>query len=250
MKLSGMILVPLVAAGILIWLIWQLFRLKSTLRLEKEENRHLRGFLQVSSQLAQDNLEQLRQLRHDLRHYLMLSDSAGMPGADFLQDALASGPAASNRENWAIRTLEKHYLEQAKALGFQADLRIDLCTAWEDAIPDLCLVLSNLLENSMEALQREGSGWVRVRSICTPGYLSLVVGNTCTQPLHSFNGRYLSSKAPGRFGIGLSTVRRVAEHYDGQAEFSYENGEFRASVFLLRPTAAVSVCAAEKAAES
>ena len=48
-----------------------------------------------------------------------------------------------------------------------------------------------------------------------------------------FGGRYLSSKAPGRFGIGLETVQEVAQRYGGQAEFTVENGEFRASVLLL-----------------
>ena len=119
-------------------------------------------------------------------------------------------------------------------MGFQADLRLSFSPAWEAAIPDLCLMLGNLLENSLEALQREGTGWLRVRSFSTPGYLSLVVGNSCTRPLRSVNGRYLSSKAPGRFGIGLETVREIAQRYGGQAEFAVEEGEFRASIFLLR----------------
>ena len=129
-------------------------------------------------------------------------------------------------------------MERAEALGFQVDLRITLSQVWEDAIPDVCLVLSNLLENAIEALQREGGGWLRARSTAAGGYVSLVVGNSCTRPLRTLGGRYLSSKAPGRFGIGLETVREVAQRYGGQAEFTAGNGEFRASVFLLRPETA------------
>ena len=55
-----------------------------------------------------------------------------------------------------------------------------------------------------------------------------------------FKGRYLSSKSFGRFGIGLEMVQEVAQRYGGQVEFTVENGEFRASVLLLRPeTAAI-----------
>ena len=125
-------------------------------------------------------------------------------------------------------------------MGFQADLQIALPQTWEDAIPDICLMLNNLLENAIEALQREGGGWLRARSIATAGYFSLVVGNSCTRPLRMFKGRYLSSKSFGRFGIGLETVQEVAQRYGGQVEFTVENGEFRASVLLLRPeTAAI-----------
>ena len=99
----------------------------------------------------------------------------------------------------------------------------------------MCLVLGNLLENSLEALEREGGGWLRARSVSASGYFSLVVGNTCTRPLRAVRGRYLSSKAPGRFGVGLETVREVAQRWGGQAQFSVKDGEFRASVFLPRP---------------
>ena len=87
-------------------------------------------------------------------------------------------------------------------------------------------MLNNLLENAREALQREGGGWLRARSIATAGYFSLVVGNSCTRPLRMFKGRYLSSKSFGRFGIGLETVQEVAQRYGGQVEFTVENGEF------------------------
>ena len=139
-------------------------------------------------------------------------------------------------EGWALSALEAHYRKRAQALGFQTDLHIVPPQGWETGIPDLCLVLSNLLENSLEALQREGGGWMRARSMSTAGYFSLVVVNSCTRPLRSFNGHYLSSKAPGRRGIGLDTVREVAQRWGGQADFKVENGEFRASVFLPRTT--------------
>lgn len=227
----------ILAAGLLVLalLLWQLLRLRGTLRREREENRRLRDLLQAGSQLAQADQAQLRQLRHDLRHYLVLAEEAAAESKEAHTPWAAPEPASEERISWAIAALERHYQEQASALGFQADLRIIPPHAWDGLLPDLCLLLSNLLENSLEALQREGGGWVRARSVATPGYFSLVVGNTCTRPLKAVNGRYLSSKAPGRFGIGLSTVREVARRYGGQAEFTVENGEFRASLFLPRP---------------
>lgn len=239
MKWTG-VLIALLMMGVLVWLLWWLFRLKENLRREREENRRLREIFQVGSQVAQTDLAQLRKLRHDLRKYLVLAeDTPPAPeGTDAaLREALELAPSASGREGWVVSALERHYLEQARTLGFQADLRIIPPHAWGDAVPDLCLVLSNLLENGLEALQREGGGWLRARSVSTAGYFSLVVGNSCTRPLRALRGRYLSSKAPGRFGIGLETVREVAERYGGQAEFTVEDGTFRASVFLPRPEA-------------
>lgn len=237
MKQTEIILIILAAAGLLLWLLWRLGRLRDALRREREENLHLRELLQMGNQMAQTDLEQLRKLRHDLRQYLILTEERSLSpdSASTLRNALEELPAEPHRESWAMSVLEQYYLDQANALGFQTDLHITPPLDWEGAIPDLCLVLSNLLENSLEALQREGGGWLRARSVSAAGYFSLVIGNSCTRPLRTFNGRYLSSKAPGRFGIGLDTVREVAQRYGGQAEFTVEDGAFRASVFLLRP---------------
>lgn len=228
----------LLAAGVMLYLLWRLFRALAALRREREENRRLRELLQEGSRLAQADADQLRQLRHDLRHYLLLAEGAA-PADGEEADVPRPPPeqlSASGRESWALSALEQHYQAQAQALGFQADLRLLPPQAWEGIVPDLCLVVSNLLENALEALQREGGGWLRVRSVSTAGYYSLVVGNSCTRPLRSINGRYLSSKAPGRFGIGLSTVQAVARRCGGQAEFTVADGEFRATVFLPRPS--------------
>ena len=214
------------ALGLLLWVL----RLRKTLRREREENQRLRRLLRVGSQAASTDLAQMKKLRHDLRQYLTLAEASAV-----LRDAPDPAPPVGERESWAVSALKRHYLERAKVLGFQADLQITLPQTWEDAIPDVCLVLNNLLENAIEALQREGGGWLRAGSVATSGYFSLVVGNSCTKPLRTLGGRYLSSKAPGRFGIGLETVQEIAKRYGGLAEFTVENGAFRASVFLLRP---------------
>ena len=214
------------ALGLLLWVL----RLRKTLRREREENQRLRRLLRVGSQAASTDLAQMKKLRHDLRQYLTLAEASAV-----LRDAPDPAPPVGELESWAVSALKRHYLERAKVLGFQADLQLTLPQTWEDAIPDVCLVLNNLLENAIEALQREGGGWLRAGSIATSGYFSLVVGNSCTKPLRTLGGRYLSSKAPGRFGIGLETVQEIAKRYGGLAEFTVENGAFRASVFLLRP---------------
>lgn len=223
----------LIAAGSLIWM----WHTKRVLRREQEENQRLRTILQVGNQVIQSDLEHLRRLHHDLRHYLLLSGDAALAPdtAAALRRTLESDAHIPGGEGWAISALAQHYMELALSLGFQADLQIIPPHGWEHEIPDLCLVLSNLLENSIEALQREKGGTLRARSYSTAGYFSLVIGNTCTRPLRTFNGRYLSSKREGRFGIGLSTVQKIAHKYGGSAEFWADGQQFRAQVFLPYP---------------
>lgn len=236
--MKGTLMVVLLLIGGLCLSCIYLYRMKLSMWRVREENRRLRKMLQTSAELAQNDLQQLRQLKHDLRHYLILLE--GTPAAAnmtaSLRDALEQTPVLSlSAGNWAVSAIEQYYLHRARELGFEADLKLIPPKDLDGFTPDLCLILSNLLENSIEALKREGGGWLRGRSMSSSGYFTLVLGNTCTRPLRTVGGRYLSSKAPGRLGIGLDTVRQVVRDYGGQAQFTVENGEFRARIFLPQP---------------
>lgn len=232
--MKPVILLLLLFAVVLILLLIRLYHLCQSLRQEHAESLRLRALLQLGSHRVQTDLEELRRLRHDLRHYRRITGAGSPPGEVVSAlDALLSHPRnASMTRNWTLSLLVEHYRRQAEELGFQADLRFDLAVSRDELLPDLCLLLSNLLENAVEALQREGGGWLRARSIAAPGYISIVVVNSCSRPLHIRNGRYLSSKQEGRLGIGLATVQEIARRYGGSAEFSADGKEFRAAVFL------------------
>ena len=221
--MTAICLLSAVCALLLAALLWLL----PALRRAQAENRRLRELLALSSQSEEQ--EQLYRLRHDLRHYLL---SMGQEGAD----SAPAQPGPARRPS--IAALVEHYQEQAQSLGAQADIRLDLAGVEGPLLPDLYLVVSNLLENAVEALQREKGGWVRARCVCAEGYISLVVGNSCAAPPRKRDGRYLSSKAEGRFGLGLSIVEDIARQRGGQASFSAGDGTFRASVFLPRPAPA------------
>ncbi len=195
----------------------------------RAENRRLRESLTRSAQSGAAGEEKLRRLRHDLRHYLL---AGGCAPEEIPRELLGE----TGEGGLSLRAMVENYREQARALGVEADLRLELEPCQSALLPDLCLVVSNLLENAVEALRREGAGWLRARSVCTEGYISLVVGNSCVHPPRRVGGRYLSGKAEGRFGLGLSIVEEVARRHGGQARFSAEEGRFLASVFLLQPT--------------
>ena len=242
MNESSLIMAAL--AVLLAWAAFALHRLRRALHRERAENRRLRELIRTGSREADAELERARRLRHDLRHYPQIVGGGTPP--DALLPELSAGQERSAVDwggSWAVSSLVCYYQAQAEAEGFLADLQLEHTPVPEALLPDVCLVLSNLLENAVEALRREGGGWLRARSASAEGYLTIVVGNASSARLRWVNGRCLSSKAEGRFGVGLATVQDIARKYGGCAEFTADGREIRASVLLTCPAPAAQVSA-------
>lgn len=224
-----LIVLLVVAAAALCYMGYSLYRIKGELPRLHRENLHLRNIVTCSAREASLEREELQQLHRELLECLQATDTQPVPG-ELLREL--ESPVDQISGSSAVDALSKYYKSQADALGFAADLHLETGPLQPEMLPDVCLVLSNLLDNSLEAMQREGGGWLRARCHYAEDYLSLVVGNSSTATLRSAGGRYLSDKPEVRHGVGLATVQNIASKYGGTAEFTADGKEFRASVFL------------------
>ncbi len=184
---------------------------------------------------------QIRQARHDLRHHFhVLQGFAAQGKCDsltaYLEEAQGNIPAGDLGlcANAVVDSVAGYfvplYKENGIPLSFVPDLPRDL------PVPDtdLCSVLSNLLENAMEASLRTApeKRSVRVSACLHSGNMVLLsVENNYDGEVREKNGVFLSSKRPGE-GIGLQAVRHTAEKGGGYVRFHYGDGVFTANVML------------------
>ena len=101
------------------------------------------------------------------------------------------------------------------------------------------MILGNLLENAVEACLREKNGKCSIRlRIFRKNKSSLVflTDNTCSGTVRfDADGKTpLSSKRKG-VGIGVSSIREIADRYGGDTLFEQKAGMFYASVWLQIP---------------
>lgn len=104
---------------------------------------------------------------------------------------------------------------------------------------DLCIILGNLIDNAMEAVSKlsEEQRHIEVSVSQIKGVLRILVQNPYEGKLRkNASGQILTNKGDSsNHGIGLLSVRRSVEKYDGELSIDDENGLFKVSVLLYLP---------------
>ena len=186
-------------------------------------------------------IEEARQARHDLRHQLnqisMLVEEGDMEGLrGFLARSVSRIPSLETRfcENSAADSVVGYYCGLCGREEIPIHVRLDLPETLPVDEMDLCLVLSNLLENALEASLRTAAAR---RQIAVTAYLHaarlllIEVENPFDGTVKENDGVFRSSKRKGD-GVGLQSVRHIAERSGGASTFTYQDGVFRARVML------------------
>lgn len=196
-------------------------------------------------QMQYDNLRaavvETKRARHDLRHHFNVLSSLAercewMELKKYLADAQAGLPGAELNlcENHAVDSIVSHYGMLCKNGHIPFSVRFDLPQELPVSEVDLCLVLSNLLENAMEASLRAEAGerFIRIQAYLHSKTVILVnVENAFDGQVKEKDGVFQSSKRRGG-GIGIQSVRSIAEKNGGYSRFRYDGKRFRADVML------------------
>ena len=194
------------------------------------------------AETLQRQIEQTGRQRHDMRHHLLVissyikaEDIQGLN--DYAKEYLSSlaSPADIFCDNLALNSLIGYYKELAEDRDSAFNVSISLPK--EPLLPeiDLCAVISNLLENAVEACTRMKSQdrFINVKISATTNFLlTIIIENSYEGEILRSGNVFISSKKKGRKGIGISSVLNIIEQYNGVSKFEYQNQLFKAAILL------------------
>ena len=186
-------------------------------------------------------IEEARQARHDIRHHFVQLSVLAEDGnlekiKDYLQNAMDKIPGFDFHfcENQSVDNVIGYYYALAQKEEIPFDARVDLPQELSVDEMDLCLILSNLLENALEASRKTTMSRQQILLEIRQHSASLLlirVENNFDGIIKEKNHLLHSTKRKG-LGIGTQSVRRMAEKNDGSCNFTYENGVFTAKIML------------------
>lgn len=170
---------------------------------------------------------QLRDVRHNMKNNLVSILAYAENGDNekiirFVNEIMEEGgiktSTVTNSGNIVIDSLIGYWYVEAKKVGidFSVNLNIPMEMPFRGA--DICLILGNLLENAVEAAQKaEGKKYIRLHMKYDKNNLLLFVGNNYKGVLIKTKDKRLKSTKTdaGNHGVGLSSVYRIAAKYHG-----------------------------------
>jgi sensor histidine kinase YesM len=147
-----------------------------------------------------------------------------------LNDVVASSMQKYNTGNAVIDALINVKAAQAKSNGIELDVNVAVPAKLAIDDLDLNVVLSNALDNAIEACRKLPENQKRIigmEAFIKNDHFVLVVKNPFTGAIKA-SGDMLQTtkKEAGRHGIGMGNMKRAVEKYDGHIVSNYEDNLF------------------------
>jgi hypothetical protein len=195
-------------------------------------------------ELLRERIEETKTVQHDLRHHFVMIEG-------FLQsreyenleayvqkyhESIQPVQPVGYSKNPVVNVLVQHYTTLAEKESVHLALKLDIGRDVKVSEADLCAIVSNLLENGLEACVRQNSGkrFIALSMAQKPSMLSIHMENSTDGNVTEHNGVFLSSKGEGRKGYGLDSIHSIALRYSGSTEFKFDNdGKVFVSTVML-----------------
>ena len=208
----------------------QSFRFSTEISLMEQQEHSLNQYVEE----AKTRYDETKSFRHDIRNHIAVVKKLLQNGK--LEEAITyvedlddmaekmSFPCSTN--NPVVDILVGNKLGIAKSMGIDVDCSLPLPYPCGIRDIDICIVLSNALDNAIHAVKNPGADiekYIRVSGRIQGDFLMMEIQN-------SFHGKGAFKK-----GTGLSNVKKVAEKYGGAMSIETQENVFVLHVLLIIP---------------
>ena len=181
--------------------------------------------------------EKLRILRHDYKYHIAAIGELAASGDNEGIRRHLSGVQAHFTEdelrdycsNNIINALLSSYAERCARSGVNFDVAASVPTDLTIPNYDLCIILGNLLENAVDACENlTDTRYIEIWLKPLGEQLAIMVRNSFDGKVIQSNGRLISTKKDG--GYGLGSVEAVVARYEGELTTEWDGDTFTSGV--------------------
>jgi len=193
---------------------------------------------QYYREIEQVNRE-VRKIKHDLKNMLL-----GICGKSKNQNEISEEIYKIMKEldesdkkiftsNVVINTIINHKISQSEKFEIKTNININVPKTVSLNYKDAGILLGNILDNAIEACERmnkKEERWIKIDILYQKNTLFVKICNSKNKELANISTS--SKRDVNNHGIGISSIRIIANKYDGYAEFIDKGKEFEVDVSL------------------
>lgn len=212
----------------------------------EQENAALQNKLLAKNyQVAKDSYESNARLYHDMGNHFAIIQNYLADGkveeAKAYLDRWGKDRAAYSVERFTGIEAVDYILSQKAELARQQNIETSIHAEYPkdcniDPI-DLCTILTNLLDNAIEACEKLSETSTKTLSVTIRRinqFIIIRVANSCMEEPRTIKGNLVTSKADRRHhGWGMKNIKSAVEKYHGTMEYEYSENVFTVSVMLF-----------------
>ena len=200
--------------------------INTQMRLEKESFRKM-----------EESYNKTREIRHDMKNHILSIKGIAENGTkeellDYLEkmtDALEEATYISISKNSAIDAIINEKILTAQKNSISTHFDVVPLNFKDVPSMDICTILSNSIDNAIEACQKieePKDRYVNIKISCDDGIIISIV-NPTAQPPKKRAGVFISGKKDKEnHGLGLKSIKRTVDKYNGDMLTKYDNGIF------------------------
>ncbi|MBR6580265.1 MAG: GHKL domain-containing protein [Ruminococcus sp.] len=200
-------------------------------------------FYYEQCQYMQQNEENIRSFRHDMKNHLFTVAENIRTGEyeqaesyikSMVNDKLYNEKIYSSTGNIAIDSVLNYKLNEAagKNICINADIKVPSDIVVDPT--DITSIVGNLLDNSINAVSELSAEnrEIIIKLSYDRGRLFIAIQNKFDGAVKISDGRPITKKDTAEHGYGLKNVERTLEKYNGQIEYQHSDGIFKVSAMM------------------
>ena len=199
---------------------------------EKKQNEYTQKYVQTIN----EQYEQTRRLRHDMKQYFtvldgLISERKYAEARALISEnykSISCSEVVVNVGNDYVNSILNAKLTHAKSLQIDVICSIEKDLSGIEST-DLCNLLGNMLDNAIEAAQecKTEKRSIELNISSLSNRLIVIVRNSINHSILAENPNLVTSKHDkSEHGYGIKTIKSITEKYDGTIDFFEENLTF------------------------
>lgn len=188
--------------------------------------------------VLEEGLEKQRRYAHEFKNHILCIDTmikdhnydtlekyvSGISGSEYVERKII------DTNNVVVNTIlnEKYYEMDKKGIAFV--FRVNDLSKLNIRDEDIVVILSNLLNNAIEACDRisDGERVIRLKFMIEEDTVVVSVRNSCEIKPIVKHGSFMTTKHTSQeeHGIGIKNIEHTVQKYDGTCSVRYSEKEF------------------------